>query len=249
MASGKSIGTSAYFVVPFGETFSVGRGKPTRTGSLAPRTKSFNSHREVSSPSSVGGMYDTTGSDSSAWSPALDGAVVVVWPETTTVVETAAVVVGATVIVVGPTEVVAGASVTPLSSVSDKSWVAEVHAAEKPRTITTESQRIPTQYRWVIPIAPEGVLPQQPNHASLLAPVEASDHGADSRCHALRCGRYRARALLQTKSFHLVGQPRKGTPTPNGEDQRSHLHPKELRRWNVELGRPTARARRHRLCN
>jgi hypothetical protein len=92
-------------------------------------------------------MYDMTGSDCSAWSSALDGAVVVVWLETTTVVVTAAVVVGATVIVVGATEVVVGATVTPLSLVSDKSRVAEVHAAKKPRAITTESQRIPTQYR------------------------------------------------------------------------------------------------------
>jgi hypothetical protein len=32
-----------------------------------------------------------------------------------------------------------------------------------------------------------------------------------------------------------VEQTTKGTPISNGEDQLSHLHPKELRRWILEL--------------
>jgi hypothetical protein len=86
---------------------------------------------------------------------------VVVWSGTKTVVETGAVVVGATAIVVGATAIVVGATaivvgataivvgatVASRSLVSDTSWIAEVHAAEKPRTIAAESHRIPTRYR------------------------------------------------------------------------------------------------------
>jgi|TARA_B100001750_G_scaffold229589_1_gene225132 hypothetical protein len=56
-------------------------------------------------------MYETTGSDSSAWSPALDGADVVAWSETkavvgVTIVEATAVVVEATAVVIESTAVV-----------------------------------------------------------------------------------------------------------------------------------------------
>ena len=49
------------------------------------------------------------------------------------------------------------------------------------------------------------------------------------------CGRYSAVGLKQMNGSFPVEQTTKGTPISNGEDQLSHLHPKELRRWILEL--------------
>ena len=52
----------------------------------------------------------------------------------------------------------------------------------------------------------------------------------------------------ETKSA-LRGITTKREPISNGEEPISHLHQEELRRWNVDLGRATARARRDRVRN
>ena len=40
---------------------------------------------------------------------------------------------------------------------------------------------------------------------------------------------------LNNQKFPSRGTTTKREPISNSEDQLSHLHPKELRRWNVEL--------------
>ena len=72
----------------------------------------------------------------------------------------------------------------------------------------------------------------------VLSLTEASDHGAvpvELLKVADGCGRYRTRESLIKRDLPLRGTTTKREPISNGEDQLSHLHKKELRRWNVEL--------------